>query len=439
MNFREHYKEQIREILEGKSLEEAFVYCTGVGDKTEILWSTNDLLKSDEIPLDLAVRVAEHYYKDEDPLPGDRYDTETRTGDDVRFIASVRATVCWLLLTILGKLDTSYYPRVMAMIEHLCLVSTESNTYVRRNAAIPLSSITRNLRAKQNSDGTPFQIDEGTKAKAVTLAYQMLKENADLPRVLEYVVSIFDGMRDIREEQAMLVLRTLFYKPDGETLHPEYLTRGAAPLAIFYAEFRSRAFNDGFDDRPFKVFLKQLIEKSGSSDHDLLATIVWHFWKSIKDDGSTLPILSPYFSLLFEHGITARVSSQLEFLANEVVEDDFESGVPLYNQYLDNLIEIIRRDKQAGKERGYMAEAFNAGQVLIDLQKKKPESVPQLIRKLTQLVYEGVYVGHIDIFAKEFAGLSKETQGWELTRVELNKLINAFGAKFRSELKEVDA
>lgn len=293
--------------------------------KVDIIWAAAELAK--ERKVHEAMKIARFYQLDKDPLPGDKYDAEIRAGEDARIITSVRGTLPWLLQHIAASLETAYYSELLDILEGRAddtpeqkklRLATGENLYVRQQASIALEIFAANLRATKNADETPFDFGEENRKRTEVLIFRMLHENRDYPRVLEYLSSVFNRMRLIKEEQAQTVLQGFFYNSKNE-LNPHYLTERVAPLAIYFAEFRELG-NDSFNSYWFKSFLKKIIREADSS---LRSTITWHIWKTLKEDIKLYDKLRDYIPLLFEGEGKEQHTflGQLDFLIATIIDD----------------------------------------------------------------------------------------------------------------------
>lgn len=292
--------------------------------KMDVIWAAAELAKEKKIHE--AMKIARFYQLDADPAVDgtDKFDKEVRAGEDARIITSVRGTLSWLLQHIVASLETAYYSEILDMLEgrsddnaekKKLRLATGENLYVRQQATIPLEILVANMNAVKNADGTPFDFGVENRRRTETLAFKMLRENRDHPRVLEYLAAVFNRMRLLKEGPAQEVLEKFFYNSKGE-LNPVYLTEHAAPLAIYFAEFRELA-NDGFNNYWFKSFLKKLIREA---DDHLRSTITWHFWKTLKEDIKFYSKLQDYIPLLFEGEKQYAFIGQLDFLIEVLID-----------------------------------------------------------------------------------------------------------------------
>ena len=303
-------------------------------------------------------------------------------GEDPRLIYTVRGTVPWLLQILIATLRTEYYSRILDIVEKLAL---DSVYYVRQQATVALSLFAANIRAKQNKDGTPFDFKDEDKKRVLNLAFRMLNENRDFPRVLEYVANVFDKLRLITEDQAKEVLTIFCYDKNGN-INPEYLTSHVVPLVLFFAEFRKK-YEPIFNNEWFQDFLKKFI--NDAKDYSLKSTLIWHTWRVIEDDISNYSIVKAYIPLFFNNMADREPIGQMEFLINAVLKVSPQEGTELYQkflEYLNNEFQITNHDNKIW---------FTHSEEIIRM--IDPSKIDRILVLLKELRQKGNYVGEENI------------------------------------------
>jgi hypothetical protein len=357
--------------------------------KTDIIWFLKEFVEKGEYIRE-ALEIADLYSKDENPTPEyDNLNEKVLRGEETNIIYTVRGTVPWLLQMIIATLKTEYYPRILDITERL---ANDKVFYVRQQAMVALSMFAANVRAKKNKDGTYFNFRDEDRARVYDLSFKILRENRDLPRVLESISNVFDKLRFINEEQAKEMLTILCYDSKGN-IHPEYLTSHVVPLALFFAEFRKK-FDTNFNDEWFKLFLEQYIKDS--KDPHLKSTLIWHTWRIIEDDLSDYNRVKRYIPLFFNNFADHEPVGQFEFLINAVLKASPSEGVQLYEKFLTELNYKLPFIKDFKFYFTHTEEIF--GQIKkIDTSKLK-----SILSLLKQLRLQGCYIGDENIiFAPE--------------------------------------
>jgi len=296
--------------------------------KVEILWNMVDFVREGKY-LEEAMFIAESFVDDPDPTIDDSTNQEILKGEDARAIVTVRGTLAWLLNVIVGTLNASYYSRVISLLEKLCI---DDAVYVRQQATYPLAGLTLNLRAERNPDGSVFPFSVADKERVRGLAFLMLEQNKQYPRVLELLANVFEKLRLLDEQKALYVLKSFLYKPEGG-FNPDYVTHEIAPLLIFFAEFR-RDHEPGFNSAEFETLLMTVIE---SASPRLKTTIVWHIWKTIENDPKTYPRLRKYIPIFFKGEFEEEPLSQYEFLIEKILLQSPTDAVEVFKMEIDYL------------------------------------------------------------------------------------------------------
>jgi hypothetical protein len=390
INWKDTLKKHVIKVLEeadrgnpdwGKEILEYHDRAT----REDIIWILNDLAKEGKY-IDAILAIAEVYVNDPNPEEGYQdLNKKVKEGEEIRSIFSVRGDLAWLLQTLVITLRTDLYGRILDMVEKLAV---DPIFYVRQQVAVPLSAFTANIKAVKNRDGTPFNFSDVDRKRAFDLAFSMLDQNQELPRVLENLVSVFDRLRFITEAQAKHELITFFYD-SSSSLRPDYLTNNAAPLAIFFAEFRKVADKD-FNNQWFQDFLIQLIKDADKASPRLRGTLIWNIWRTIKDQGDTYHQLKKYIDYFFEGQFESEPVGQLEFLVQEVFQVSPQDGVVLLKKVLNYIGEGLRKAKEPRKV--WLLSVLDTLRLIA---KNNPKDLLEVLPEIEKLIQVGAYVGEI--------------------------------------------
>jgi len=408
-NLRDEYKTKLVELFKKPNWEndlDNMAYAAG--SKVELLWAAADLAKEGYVHE--VIKIARHYQFDPDPSLDDECNKDVIKGEEYRAIVSVRGTLCWLLQNIVATLETSYYGEILDMLEGTesdtndrkkLRLATGENLYVRQQATIPLDLLVANMLATKNKDGTPFNFGEENRIRTEALAFRMLKENKNYPRVLEYLANVFSRIRNLDEAKAEHVLNTFFYKSRG-ALNPDYLVEHVAALAIYYAEFRETAGLSGnFNSGWFKSFLKQLIRDSSPR---LNGSFIWLFWKTLKDDISVFPKFKVYIPLFFEPPYQGEIIHQIEFLIETIFDKYQDDAIELLEKMLDYVQIILSKEK----DKTNIWLSFDA--VVQKIAEKEPEKLIDLVNKVAIIWKRGGFIGDLNVIFKSYEKAPKEKQ-----------------------------
>jgi hypothetical protein len=355
--------------------------------KFDIIWILADLVQEGQF-VEKALRVAELYARDPDPVPGfDNLNEKIEKGEDINNIYTIRGSVPWLLQKIVATFKTEYYQRVLSVLEEL---ASDESLYVRQQVPAALSGLTINMYAKQNKDGTPFGFTDADKSRAVALAWKMLRDNTKYPRVLESVVGVFDKPRiTLTEAQAQELLSTIFYDASG-VLRPDYLTEHATPYALFFAEYRPK-FDAAFHGEWFRDFLKKLIKDSSSDVPQaprLKTTLIWITWKQLEENGENYELFKKYIPLFFEGKFQYEPVGQFEFLVEAVLRIAPGDGVQFTRQMLEYLEGGM---SHLEKERRVWLNGIQ--EIVEKIAEVAPDSLIDILTHVEKITYLGAYVG----------------------------------------------
>ena len=376
-----------------------------------IIWYLKELVEKNEFIAEIYA-VSEVYASDPDPsLEEDNLNRKIEAGEEVRNIYTVRGTVSWLLTAIAATFKTEYYSGIISMLEKL---ASDPVYYVRIQATYPLTFFAGNIRARQHKDGTPFNFLDSDRQRVIDISFKMLREHRDLPRVLEGVTNIFEALRSINEFQAKEVIECFFYNSKGE-IQPEYITRQSVPLLIFFAEFRS-SIGDGFDGRWFQDFALNLLRLPEQEAPYLRSTFIWHTWNVIKSNIEDYQKVKKYIPLFFGRKFEIQPLGQYDFLVQEVLKASPSDGVALFNTLLDYVLTWA-------PEYNIQQHAWllTTQEIVKEIAKVSPNDLLDILRKITDIVSRGIYVGYLDVIYKSYLLVPNEEESLAM-RPEILKL-----------------
>ncbi len=373
------YENQLREILEKDSWSENLKnYLRGhtlENSATNVIWAMCEILKEDSKYLDAAMMVVEAY-KENQSSDTTEYDEQIKNGEEVGFIYTVKATLAHLLVRIIFQFDTEYYPRILEITEELI---HDPSIYIAREAVVALEAFAVGIYATKKADGSPFILTNEQKQKILDISFEVLTKYREYPQALEYVVHLFNYLRRLSEEEARVALKIFIFKDiKTNTFQPHNVLEDVAPLLIYYAEFRTK-LEDGFNSSYFKDLLKQII-KIGPSD--FRTDLLWHCWKAIDQDESTLIVLREYVSLFFDAPFTKETSGQMELAVQKMISIDTNFGIELYKKFFNQLISFAKN--QRGTKEEQIIWLIDAPEILSTIAEKSPEQYSESLDLLFQ-------------------------------------------------------
>jgi hypothetical protein len=397
MLMRDLLKDQLIKLFEKEDWQAQFTDFFPAS-KIDILWITSDFVKEGKY-LPEAMWIAEYLVNDPDPNIEDRSNQEILKGEESLGIVTVRGSLAWLINNILARLDTTYYPRCINLLEKL---ATDKVVYVRLQATYPLAGLAQNIRAEKDREGKEWGFTKEDKERTMKLIFSMLEANRQYPRVMEGLTNVFEKLRFISEEQAMYVLRSFLYEK-GETFYPDYVTHNIAPVLIFFAEFRN-VHTPEFKNAAFQELLRKVIVSAPSR---LKTTLVWHFWKTIENDPKTYPCLKSYIPLFFQGDFQEEPLGQYEFLIEKILPQSPADAVEFFKLE----IEYLKRALARQLERDDWTIWFHHPEDIIDaVAQEDPNSLPEILTVLRNISLKRGYVGDLSKIFSSYKKASPELQ-----------------------------
>ncbi len=310
---------------------------------------------------DEALRIIKVFINDSDPIldnyPDDpkgdfNYHRKIIEGDDNPTISTVRGYCAWALQKFCIRYGRDYIPTILPLVEQL---TKDPNYYVRMQACIPLLELVKNRHTVLSDNNKERFLSMEVAERIEDIAFTMLtdKENHKLKAVMKHLAMVFTYMRTLDKKQAMLVLET-FKNTGFESVMDE-----AAPLYIFFAEFRSKSFKDWpwgditkFDDKPFKALLINLL-KNGSPE--IKIALSWQFNRLPDEIGKTPKERS---QITVDEAIALAVS-YLEILTSKYEQRVFNNIYRFIEDYIDSHFEecFVLWTKCLERERPFLTEA----------------------------------------------------------------------------------
>ncbi len=339
---------------------------------------------------DEALYIIKVFINDSDPIldnyPDDpkgdfNYHRKIIEGDDNPTISTVRGYCAWALQKFCIRYGRDYIPTILPLVEQL---TKDPNYYVRMQACIPLLELVKNRHTVLSDNNKERFLSMEVAGCIENMAFDMLKdkENHKLKAVMKHLAMVFTYMRTLDEKQAMLVLKT-FRDTGFESVMDE-----AAPLYIFFAEFRSKSFKDWpwgditkFDDKPFKALLEDLL-KNGSPE--IKSVLSWQF-NRLPDEISKTPkeksqitvdeaiALAVFYLKILTSKYEQRVFNNIYRFIEDYIDSHFEECFVLWTKCLERerpfLTEAIK-DKE-NLPNVYWWPFFYNGKILLAVYKNK--------------------------------------------------------------------
>jgi len=387
-----------------------------------IIEFADSLAKHKKIPE--TIRIVKVFINDSDPCtpakvdpadPEAKYDEHKKIerGEDIRAITTVRGWCAWALVncTILEGRD--YIEEIINLTEKL---TKDKNYYIQLMSCYSLYQLTRNRLAvmPDNKEELFFNKDKEKALKMAKkiekIAFELLDRFLNLdakPRdvLMKGLLKVLDRIRGLNQNDAMLLLKKI--SQCGEKVIGE-----AAPLFIYFTEFRQKDFKDwkwklpglyddleGFDNKKFQDLLKSILNRRNP---EINSQFAWHFWQLTKEAmpdrvdiknmvkySSAFKISSKYLNILAESYDHQTFTHIYDFIKDNINEH-FEECYKLWRKCLEKereALEKLIKERQTHeiywwpfhdngeilmviKERGGVKEFLDSFEFLVDYPKE---------------------------------------------------------------------
>src|ERR1700685_2001032 len=384
----------LRFMLASKK-DEAFEYVRSIStDKGTIRWLDDPEARQNAVT-QVEARLREHNRPDEalwllemlhdDPNPGvhganDPEDLHTRVlrGGDVRFITTVRGHLCLLMSHLIALNAPEHYTGILQILERY---ATEGNLYIRMQVTFPLAELVSRRRSTKKPDGTPFNWDQDERQRARDLAFRMLRENSEYPRIMEGLLHVFNSLRDVNEVEAEEILQRFL------ATRQEYVLHNLAALVVFFALFRDSQWPSDlpFDRRKFVEILKEQIVHG---DSPIRASTAWHLWKTVQDKHLPYAEVREYFPMFWHGAYDSHVASMCAIALEELAAIAPEDALVLFKTMVRSTLDYVNGNPVRSPWLSGTAK-------MMSLLTQRPDELMAVLPTLGNLWMKGVYIGDL--------------------------------------------
>ncbi|HRH23732.1 MAG TPA: hypothetical protein PK295_03825 [Candidatus Magasanikbacteria bacterium] len=382
---------EIAKLITYDNAREQFVKFAGV------------LVENNEV--EKALQIIETFISDTDPyLPKpDSSDSESNEharisrGEGDPTITSVRGWCGWILMECAVLKGRPYIDKIIDLTEKL---TKDDNYYVQHMSCFALSQLAA-IRLTHIKDTEQLFLDDNwtkalKKAKRIeSIAFNLLEKIASYPPeakkgLSKSIMKVFGEIRSLNQVDAQKFIDTFL------TFPPESIV-DAAPLFIFYAEFRKDAYKgwkwkveglyddlETFDSQPFKKILEQLI----NSDH-----------KEIREQ------FSFKFSVLPEEGVDL-FNTSLYYL-NKIADGSYDDKVfnHIYTYFIPRQLDLHFQECYKLWKKCLVKEVVTLNEWHTQ---KIPNSIPnwiefyhdQILKKIREVKGDEAFLNDLELFFK---------------------------------------
>lgn len=401
--------------------------------KQHLIKFGEDLL--DQGDIDNALWIIRQLQNDPDPPvagandsedPDGKHNLHTRVvrGEETFLITTVRGYLCWLIAKVVERNDPQYYAEMIAIIERYM---HEDNLYVRVQACVPLAQLWSRRLATRNQDGSPFDWDHQQRQTIRGLALRVMRDNAAHPRVMEAILSVFSGPRDLSEDEAEEMLRHFL------DTKADYVLHALAPFVIYFALFRK---NDYPKDGPFNSdrFVTILKEQILGGSPSIRSSLAWHFWKLISSEDVNYRDVKEYLPLFLAAPYDHRTLSSFTLLFRELPAIAPDDAVALHREMITAI------EKQLALDPGDPNISYIDGtEEIIPLLARDPDELIAMVGRLKNIWRKDgqyhVYIGSIATIFESYRFVQPERR--QKTKASLRAIYEEMKAE-QPNLPNVD-
>ncbi len=341
----------------------------------------------------------------DDPKGEHNYHVMVIKNEDVRNITTVRGHLCWLMSRIIAQNKPEYYTEILDIITRYI---SEENLYIRIQATYPLMEFIVRKKAVRNQDESAFNWKKEERELVRKIPLQMLRDNAQYPRVLEALLHIFDRFRDLNEQEAEEVLRALIATEQDDVLHD------LAALIPYFALFRKSDFPTEGSFNP-EAFIKILKSQIVSGRPAMKSSLIWHFWKMLEQNPLPYEQIREYILLFWENGYDTSVASMFGLVFEQLAVIAPDDAKNLFEKMIDLLVVRLKEDPEERHQAW-----INATEEVVVLLATEPDRLLKLVNKLKNIWLMGrVYFGDIATIFSSYQKVAPENK--ERVKVELIK------------------
>lgn len=311
------------------------------------------------------------------------------SGEDDLSIGCVRGYCAWVLQKFATLYGRSYIPAILPLVEQL---TKDKNYYVRLQACIPLLELVKNRNTVLPENGKERFLPVEISTKIEDIAFLMLRDrvNHKLPAIMKHLAMVFTYMRSIDQKKAFEILQTFlkndYPKKDKQRGHESYqadVLSEAAPLYIYFAEYRNQSFKDWpkgwgklekFDDQPFKKLLIDLVKSDNPEIKQIFAWQIARLPNEVKDTptfAETVKLAAHYFDYMtatYDH----RTFENIYRFIEDYIEEYFDVCFNLWKKCIETEYQYFRNNYIKGKlQEMYWWPFFYNGKILVKIAQVK--------------------------------------------------------------------
>lgn len=335
--------------------------------------------------LDDAMWIVRALRNDPDPEPESQFHKEVAAGGAANIITTVRGRLCWLIAHIIAQNRPEYYAELIGIVESYL---NGPDLYVRVQACVPLEALMRRRLAQRFPDGRSFKWDPAERQRVKRIAFETLRDNASLPRVVEAVIRVFDAPRDFSEAEAEEISRI------GLATGSDDVLDDVAAYIIYYALFRDQEAPPApsFDSSRFGQILREQLVNGA---HSTRSSLMWHLWKVIEQENLPYGRIQEFIDLGLAQPFEPGADRSFDLIIPELAKRNPGEARRVVSAELHRIEKYV--------------EAGGAGQIwiswveeMLPVYADHPGELVDIAARLERLWHRGDFVGDVATLARAF-------------------------------------
>lgn len=312
--------------------------------------------------------------------PDFNYHKQILEGKDPHIITTVLGHLSWTIQKLAARRKEENKNYTIKALNYTKSLINHKNYYVKLQAIIPLIEI---AKRRQWLSGWSKRPREKEYKEFHDLVFSLVKIVKDKPKcvaIAKWLCNVFAYYKDLSTKEAIEVLDTL------------RVTEESAGLFLYYGIYRGGHYKDQnieFKSKELKKKLKDLIKSKAQKDQILKSNLAWHFWKLLDENPNEFDKLSDWIPLFVELPYERRIYGSLLRIIEDWIINKSDICIPWYKTLINNIVEEIGTEEKA---RNFWLTT-KTGEILIEIAKKKPDELGDIVKKLVKLWKLGSFVG----------------------------------------------
>lgn len=312
--------------------------------------------------------------------PDFNYHRQIIEGKDPHIITTVLGHLSWTVQKLAARRKEENKKYTIQSLGYTKSLIDHKNYYVRLQAIIPLIEI---AKRRQWLSGWGRRPRDGEYKEFHNLTFDLVKIIKNKPKciaIAKWLCNVFAYYKDLSTEEAIEVLDAL------------RVTEESAGLFLYYGIYRGEHYKDQkieFNGEELEKKLKNLIKSKVNKDQALKSNLAWHFWKLLDENPNEFDKLEKRIPLFLKLPYERKIYGSLLRIIEDWIVNKADVCIPWYKILINN---IAKEFDTKEKARNFWLTT-KTGEILVEIAKKKPDELNDIVRKLVKLWELGSFVG----------------------------------------------